>query len=40
MSAADRNSLKIFAGTTGQALAQAMCDHLELPLGAAETKCF
>lgn len=40
MSAADRNTLKIFAGTTGQALAQAMCDHLELLLGAAETKRF
>ncbi|MBX3356199.1 MAG: ribose-phosphate pyrophosphokinase [Phycisphaeraceae bacterium] len=40
MSASDRDSLKIFAGSTGQALAEAMCRHLELPLGAAETKRF
>jgi len=40
MSAGDRDSLKIFAGTTGRSLAQAMCRHLELPLGAAETKRF
>jgi len=40
MSAGDRDSLKIFAGTTGLKLAEAMCRHLELPLGAAETKRF
>ena len=40
MSAADRDTLKIFAGTTGRDLARAMCEHLELPLGEAETKVF
>jgi ribose-phosphate pyrophosphokinase len=38
MSAADRDHLKIFAGSSGRDLAQAMCDHLNLPLaeGCAE----
>jgi ribose-phosphate pyrophosphokinase len=40
MSAADRESLKIFAGTAGRDLAQRMCDHLELPLGLAQTTLF
>jgi len=40
MSAADRESLKIFAGTAGRDLAQRMCDHLELPLGLAQTTVF
>ena len=40
MSATDQDHLKIFAGTTGQALATAMCRHLDLPLGQAETKAF
>ena len=40
MSTTDRDGLKIFAGSTGRALAQAMCAHLELPLGQATTTVF
>ncbi|MSR28881.1 MAG: ribose-phosphate pyrophosphokinase [Phycisphaerales bacterium] len=40
MTATDREQLKIFAGTSGRDLAQAMCDHLELPLGQAQTTQF
>ena len=40
MSASDREQLKIFAGSTGRALAQSMCDHLELPIGQAQTVVF
>ncbi|MSR44487.1 MAG: ribose-phosphate pyrophosphokinase [Phycisphaerales bacterium] len=40
MSASDREQLKIFAGSTGRALANAMCDHLKLPVGSAQTTAF
>jgi ribose-phosphate pyrophosphokinase len=40
MSSSDQNSLKIFAGRSGVTLATAMCRHLDLELGAAETKVF
>jgi ribose-phosphate pyrophosphokinase len=40
MSAADRDHLKIFAGRAGVALAQSMCEHLDLPLGVAKTADF
>ena len=40
MSANDREHLKIFSATAGQHLARAMCDHLELPLGAARATKF
>ena len=40
MSASDREQLKIFAGSTGRVLAQSMCDHLELPIGQAQTVVF
>ena len=40
MSAADREQLKIFAGTTGRHLAQEMCSHLSIPLGQAQTTLF
>jgi ribose-phosphate pyrophosphokinase len=40
MSATDQDHLKIFAGITGRTLATAMCQHLDLPLGQAETKVF
>ncbi|MAJ47731.1 MAG: ribose-phosphate pyrophosphokinase [Planctomycetes bacterium TMED75] len=40
MSANDREHLKIFAATAGQHLAQAMCDHLELPLGGGKATKF
>ncbi len=40
MSANDREQLKIFAGSSGRALAQSMCEHLELPLGKAQTTVF
>jgi ribose-phosphate pyrophosphokinase len=40
MSATDQDHLKIFAGTTGRSLATAMCQHLDLSLGQAETKVF
>ena len=34
MSATDRENLKIFAGSAGKELAQSMCEHLDLTLGA------
>ncbi|MFO0829992.1 MAG: ribose-phosphate pyrophosphokinase [Phycisphaerales bacterium] len=40
MSASDREHLKIFAGSSARALAQAMCQHLELPMGQAATSRF
>lgn len=40
MSAADRDHLKIFAGRAGGELAQAMCDHLNLPLAEGQTEVF
>jgi ribose-phosphate pyrophosphokinase len=40
MSAADRDHLKIFAGTAGRDLARAMCDHLNLPLAEANAETF
>jgi ribose-phosphate pyrophosphokinase len=40
MSATDQDHLKIFAGNTGRSLATAMCQHLDLTLGQAETKVF
>jgi len=33
MSAGDREHLKIFAGSSGRALAESLCAHLELPIG-------
>ncbi|AGA65228.1 Ribose-phosphate pyrophosphokinase [Liberibacter crescens BT-1] len=32
--------MKIFAGNSNRNLAQAICDHLDLPLGRANVKCF
>jgi ribose-phosphate pyrophosphokinase len=40
MSATDRDHLKIFATRIGRELAQRMCDHIEIPLGQAETVQF
>ena len=40
MSTADRDHLKIFAGRAGGELAQAMCDHLKLPLAEGTTEVF
>ncbi len=40
MSAGDRDHIKIFAGRASQALAQRMCDHLNLPLGDGHTELF
>jgi ribose-phosphate pyrophosphokinase len=40
MSVADREHLKIFAGRAGKDLAQAMCDHLSLPLADGHTEVF
>ena len=40
MSAADRDHLKIFAGRAGRELAQAMCDHLNLPVAEGCTDVF
>ena len=40
MSTMDRDNLKIFASRSGRELAQKMCDHIELPLGQAETVQF
>ena len=34
MTATDREHLKIFAGTAGKDIAESMCEHLDLPLGA------
>ena len=40
MSANDREHLKIFAASAGTHLAKAMCDHLELPVGAGKATKF
>ncbi len=40
MTASDRDHLKIFAGRAGLDIAQLMCDHLNLPLGAGKTELF
>ena len=40
MTASDREHLKIFAGTSGRHLAEAMCEHLALPLGQANSSTF
>ena len=40
MSASDREHLKIFAGRAGRHLAEAMCDHLGLPLGQGSSTTF
>ena len=40
MSRDDANQLKIFAGRHSAALAQRVCQRLELPLGAARTEVF
>ena len=40
MSATDREHLKIFAGSSGRGLAEAMCAHLEIPMGLAATTRF
>ena len=40
MSHDDHKRMKIFAATGGEHLAVAMCDHLELPLGAATVDKF
>ena len=36
----DRDHLKIFAGRAGYELTIDLCDHLDLPIGAAETELF
>ncbi|HWB19813.1 MAG TPA: ribose-phosphate pyrophosphokinase, partial [Phycisphaerales bacterium] len=40
MSAADRHSLKVFAGRTGRTLAEAMCNHMDIPLAEGVTEIF
>ena len=40
MTASDREHLKIFAGRAGRHLAEAMCDHLGLPLGQGASTTF
>ncbi len=40
MSKADSDRIKIFTGRASQTLAQAMCDVLELPMGAGITEIF
>jgi ribose-phosphate pyrophosphokinase len=40
MSAADRDHLKIFAGRAGRALAESMCQHLNLPIAEGHTELF
>ena len=40
MSVKDKDTLKIFAGTTGLHLANGIVKYLELQLGAGETKVF
>ncbi|UCD76654.1 MAG: ribose-phosphate pyrophosphokinase [Phycisphaerales bacterium] len=40
MTAADRDHLKIFTGRYGREVAQAMCEHLDLPLGASDVEPF
>jgi len=40
VTASDREHLKIFAGRAGRHLAEAMCDHLGLPLGQGASTTF
>ena len=40
MSVADRDHMKVFAGRAGLQLAKAMCDAMDIPLGAARTELF
>lgn len=40
MSIPDRDHLKIFASRSGREVAQKMCDHIQIPLGQAETVQF
>ncbi|MEM1109305.1 MAG: ribose-phosphate pyrophosphokinase [Planctomycetota bacterium] len=40
MSQADRDHIKIFAGRASVQLAEAMCRHLELPMGQGHTEIF
>ncbi|MBY0262854.1 MAG: ribose-phosphate diphosphokinase, partial [Phycisphaerales bacterium] len=40
MSREDANQLKIFAGRGSTELARRVCDHLDLPLGAARSEVF
>ena len=40
MSAADRDHLKLFAGRAGANLAAAICEEMDIPLGAARTDLF
>ncbi len=40
MSTPDRDHLKIFAARSGATLAARMCEHIDLPLGKAETVQF
>jgi len=40
MSASDREHLKIFAGSSSESLAEAMCRTLELPLGKSDPERF
>jgi len=40
MSASDRDHMKIFAGRGGLSLAEAMCEHLELPLAQGRVDLF
>ena len=40
MSASDREHLKIFAGSSSESLAEAMCRTLDLPLGKSDPERF
>ncbi len=40
MTSGDRDHLKIFASRSGKELAEKMCEHIEIPLGQAETVQF
>ena len=40
MSQADRDHIKIFSGRASRQLAEAMCRHLELPMGQGHTEIF
>ncbi len=40
MTSGDRDHLKIFASRSGRELAEKMCEHIEIPLGQAETVQF
>ena len=36
----DRDHLKVFGARAGRELATDLCEHLDLPLGVAETELF